>query len=84
MADTPPVVQGVDNSTLDALVVFAALFLAGVSMGALAFVTIPDKQLPIFAGALVTLLGLLTTYAGFRWGSSVTAKRLAGQQGATE
>jgi hypothetical protein len=79
MADSPPIAPGVENSRLDACLVLAALGISAAAMGLLAFIPINDKQLPIFAGALVTVLTILTTYAGFRWGSSVTAKRLAGQ-----
>lgn len=79
MTDTPPVVPGVDNSTLDAAVVLLAMLLVGAGMAVLAFVAVPDKNLPVFTAGFTAIMGILTTYAGFRWGSSVTAKRLSGQ-----
>jgi hypothetical protein len=80
MNDTPRILEGVDNSTLDAALVLAALILVGAGMGVLAFVPVPDRNLPVFTAGFTAIIGILTTYAGFRWGSSVTAKRLAGQQ----
>jgi hypothetical protein len=80
MSDAPRIFQGVDNSTLDAALVLAALILVGAGMGVLAFVAVPDKNLPVFTAGFTAIIGILTTYAGFRWGSSVTAKRLAGHQ----
>jgi hypothetical protein len=68
-----------DNSTLDAAVVLLSLLLVAGALAVLAFVEIPDKNLPVFTAGFTAVIGILTTYAGFRWGSSVTAKRLAGQ-----
>lgn len=75
----------INTSTLDASLVLVTLLLLGGGLAALAFVNIPDKNLPIFASLLTGLVGsVIGAYAGFRWGSSVTAKKMAGQQEAGE
>lgn len=69
------------TATLDAALVLVTLLLLGGGLAALAFVNIPDKNLPIFASLLTGLVGsVIGAYAGFRWGSSVTAKKMAGTQ----
>ncbi len=69
------------TSTLDAALVLVTLLLLGGGLAALAFVNIPDKNLPIFAALLTGLVGsVIGAYAGFRWGSSITAKKLSGTQ----
>lgn len=69
-----------DNSRLDAAVVLVIILVLTGGLAVLATHDIPDKQLPIFASILTGMqTGILGAWAGFRWGSSVTAKRLAGQ-----
>jgi hypothetical protein len=67
------------TNLLDAAVVLTALLIVGGSLAALAFANIPKENLPIFAALVSSLLTLVVGgYSGFRWGSSVTAKRMAG------
>lgn len=74
-----------NTSTLDSALVLVTLLLLGGGLAALAFVNIPDKNLPIFASLLTGLVGsVIGAYAGFRWGSSVTAKKMAGMAEAGE
>lgn len=74
-----------DANGLDAALVLGAMLIIGGGLAMLGLHDIPDKNLPIFASILTGLVtGILGSYAGFRWGSSVTAKRMAGQQGAGE
>lgn len=63
------------ESKLDSAIILLLIFLAFVVVMLLAFVAIPDKNLPIlsaFASAAVT--GPLGIYFGFRWGSSKTSQ----------
>lgn len=70
-----------NTAALDSAVVLATLLIVGAGLAALATLPIPDKNLPIFASILTGLMSLVVGgYAGFRWGSSVTAKKLAGTQ----
>ncbi len=70
-----------NTATLDAAVVVLTLLIVGGGLAALAVLNIPDKNLPIFASILTGLMSLVVGgYAGFRWGSSVTAKKMAGVQ----
>lgn len=75
-----------DANGLDSALILMTLLIVGGGLAVLAFVSIPDKNLPIFASLLTGLISsVIGAYAGFRWGSSVTAKRLAGPaQGAGE
>lgn len=66
------------TNRLDGLVVVLSFLLVGGGMVALTVAQIPDKNLPILASMLAGVLGFITAYVGFRFGSSVTAKRLAG------
>lgn len=68
------------TNVLDSAVVLTSLLIVGGCLAALAFANIPKENLPIFAALTSSLLTLVVGgYAGFRWGSSVTAKRMAGQ-----
>lgn len=58
-----------------ALVMTCLLILAGV-VAILAFVKVPQENLPILAGLASGIFGsVITGYIGFRWGSSVAAKK---------
>lgn len=59
------------ESPLDAAIILLLIMLGAGTLTILAFVTIPDKNLPIFSAfgaALIT--GPIGAYVGFRWGSS--------------
>lgn len=56
-----------DYQTLDAIVVCAAMAEVLFVLVALVFVKIPEPQLPIISGLGGTVLGVILTYAAFRW-----------------
>lgn len=61
---------------LDAGIILLLILEGAGVIGLLAFVSIPDKNLPIlsaFAAALIT--GPIGVYTGFRWGSSKTSQQ---------
>lgn len=58
-----------------ALVMTCLLILAGV-VAILAFVRVPQENLPILAGLASGIFGsVITGYIGFRWGASIAAKK---------
>lgn len=65
---------------LDTIVITLTLLMVGGVVAGLMFVTIPDKNLPVLSSLATGLLALPACYGAFRWGSSVTAKKLAGTQ----
>lgn len=59
-----------DYRTLDAIVVCASLLIMGGVMAALAFMTIPQANLPILAALSSGTFGAaLGAYVGARWGN---------------
>jgi len=69
------------TSALDGIAVVLTLLVIAGGLAALAVLPIPDKNLPIFASVLTGLMGLVIgAWSGFRFGSSVTAKKMAGTQ----
>lgn len=71
----------INTSALDAAVVLVALLMVGGIVSGLMFVhDIPTSSLPIVAALATAVLGLPIAYGAFRWGSSVTAKKMAGAQ----
>jgi len=59
-----------DYRTLDAIVVVASLTIMGFVMWALAFLTIPQANLPILAALSSGTFGAaLGAYVGARWGN---------------
>jgi uncharacterized membrane protein YfcA len=59
-----------DYRTLDAIVVIASLFIMAFVMWALAFLTIPQANLPILAALSSGTFGAaLGAYVGARWGN---------------
>lgn len=59
-----------DYKTLDAIVVVASLFIMAFVMWALAFLTIPQANLPILAALSSGTFGAaLGAYVGARWGN---------------
>jgi uncharacterized membrane protein len=65
-----------DYRTLDAILVTACLVELGFVLGALAFVKIPQENLPILAGLASGVIGTtLGAYAGARWGNNKTTTR---------
>jgi hypothetical protein len=43
-------------------------------MGILAFVQIPQQNQTLFAAGMTLLSSVITGYAGYRWGSSASAR----------
>ncbi|NQE62975.1 hypothetical protein [Caulobacter sp. RHG1] len=63
-----------DYRTLDAIVVVASLLIMGFVMWALAFLTIPQANLPILAALSSGTFGAaLGAYVGARWGNKKPA-----------
>lgn len=59
-----------DYRTLDAIVVIASLFIMAFVMWALAYLTIPQANLPILAALSSGTFGAaLGAYVGARWGN---------------
>lgn len=63
-----------DYQTLDAIIVIMAMVTVQFVLGALVFRTIPDSQLAIISGLGGTVLGVVLTYAAFRWQGNVDNK----------
>ena len=53
--------------TLDAILIVMSMAMVAYIIWALTFVTIPQSQLPIISGLGGTVLGVVLTYAAFRW-----------------
>ena len=53
--------------TLDAIVVIVSLLTVIFVLAVLAFIQIPQSQLPIISGLCGTVLGVVLTYASFRF-----------------
>jgi len=59
------------NDTLDAIVVIGVLLIVGFSVWVLAYVTVPQANLPILSAVVSGLIGtVIGGYAGYRWGAS--------------
>lgn len=56
-----------DYQTLDAIVTILAMLDGSFVLYALVYVPIPQANLPILAGLAGTILGIVLTYAAFRW-----------------
>jgi hypothetical protein len=68
-----------DYQTLDAIVIVMAMSYGGFILWALTFIKIPESQLPIMSGMGGTIVGIVLTYAAFRWqGSSDKSHPAAG------
>lgn len=62
--------------TLDAILIFYCLSIVGLATWSLVFRIIPDKQLPILAGFIGTVFGVISGYAAARFGTpSQSAQR---------
>lgn len=58
------------DGKLDAAVVLLAFALAAGVMAALVFKEIPEKNLSLFSALALGIWSVVTTYVGYRWGSS--------------
>ena len=75
MSDTNAAPRSATNR-LDAVLVILALIILGGAMLVLAFVHVPQENLPILASLASGILGtVIGSYVGFRWGASDASKR---------
>ena len=76
MADQPTPTPARRDGYIDILLATALVIWVTMIMLILAFVTIPDKNMPIFAAlASGGVLGTLGTLVGFRWGNAISSEK---------
>lgn len=72
-----------DYRTLDAILICASIVAVAALGCVLAFVTVPQANLPILASLGTGVLGILTAYVGARWGNKKPSSEDAGSVTAT-